>query len=74
MARAILRGTPVLVLDEPTSGLDDESARRILDPLRQLARERSVLVITHDARATDIADTVLELRNGRLAIRMREPT
>ncbi|AZG43951.1 ABC transporter ATP-binding protein [Gordonia insulae] len=66
MARAILRDTPVLVLDEPTSGLDDATAQRILAPLRRLARGRSTLLITHDPRVMQVADTVLELRDGRL--------
>lgn len=69
MARAILRDSPVLVLDEPTSGLDDETAQRILEPLRRLARGRSTLLITHDPRVTDIADDVVELRAGRLTTR-----
>ncbi|RPA12658.1 ABC transporter ATP-binding protein [Gordonia sp. OPL2] len=71
MARAILRDSPVLVLDEPTSGLDDETAQRILEPLRRLARGRSTLLITHDPRVTDIADDVVELRDGRLTHRDR---
>ncbi|WAC55014.1 ABC transporter ATP-binding protein [Gordonia sp. SL306] len=66
MARAFLRDSPVLILDEPTSGLDDATAQRILEPLRRLAHGRSTLLITHDARVTEIADDVLELRDGRL--------
>lgn len=66
MARAILRDTPVLILDEPTSGLDDTSAQRVLEPLRRLALGRSTLLITHDPRVMQIADEVLELRDGRL--------
>ncbi|MGC4964105.1 ABC transporter ATP-binding protein [Gordonia sp. DT101] len=66
MARAFLRDSPVLILDEPTSGLDDATAQRILEPLRRLAHGRSTLLITHDARVTEIADDVLELRNGCL--------
>ncbi|QIK45925.1 ABC transporter ATP-binding protein [Gordonia hongkongensis] len=72
IARAILRDSPVLVLDEPTSGLDDETAQRILEPLRRLAHGRSTLLITHDPRVTEIADEVAELRDGVLTSRRRD--
>ncbi|MDT0222921.1 ABC transporter ATP-binding protein [Gordonia sp. AC31] len=73
IARAILRDSPVLVLDEPTSGLDDETAQRILEPLRRLAHGRSTLLITHDPRVIEIADDVVELRNGTLTSHQRHP-
>jgi len=64
LARALLRGSPVLVLDEPTTGLDPESARRVLAPLRAAARDRTVLLITHDPVAVEFADRVVRLEAG----------
>ncbi|MGV9714063.1 ABC transporter ATP-binding protein [Gordonia sp. NPDC003424] len=72
MARALLRDTPVLILDEPTTGLDDITARRILHPLRTIGADRCTLLITHDARAIEIADEVYELRDGVLLSRREE--
>ncbi|WP_342249610.1 ABC transporter ATP-binding protein/permease [Sphingomonas sp. OTU376] len=48
LARAILSGRPLLLCDEPTADLDAESAAEIIDLLKTLARDRAVLVVTHD--------------------------
>ena len=59
---------PALVLaDEPTGNLDAESGAAVLGLLRRVADgERAVVLATHDAEATALADRVLELRDGRL--------
>ena len=64
LARALLRGSPILVLDEPTTGLDPSTARRILAPLREAARDRTVLLITHDPVALEFADRTVHLLDG----------
>ncbi len=69
IARAMLRDSPVLVLDEPTTGLDARAARRVLEPLRRLARGRATLVISHDTSLAAHADRVLVLEEGRLTER-----
>ncbi|HKT02581.1 MAG TPA: ABC transporter ATP-binding protein [Rugosimonospora sp.] len=61
IARAMLRGTPILVLDEPTTGLDDAAARRILEPLRRLVAGRTTIMITHDPHLVPEPDRVVEL-------------
>jgi subfamily B ATP-binding cassette protein MsbA len=66
LARALLRGSKVLVLDEPTTGLDPDSARRILTPLRSAAAGRTVLLITHDPVAVEFADRVVHLDEGTI--------
>jgi len=67
MARALLQDAPVLILDEPTAGLDPEAARALVAPLRELARDRATLMITHDRELAAAADEVVVLDGGRLA-------
>src|SRR5262245_59021056 len=68
IARALV-GNPGLVLaDEPTGNLDDRNADEVLNLLTELCRERgiTVLMMTHDASATERADRVITLRDGKL--------
>ena len=67
IARALLADSPVLVLDEPTSGLDAELAAS----LRDLARDRTTLVISHDLLMTRDADLILVLADGEVIERGR---
>ena len=68
IARAIVADPPLLVADEPTGDLDRESATRILDLLRELAREhhKTIVMVTHDAKAAAAADRTLHLEKGQL--------
>jgi len=65
LARGLLRDSPVLVLDEPTTGLDRDAALRLMRPLLDTARGRTVLLITHDPEVAALADRSIHL--GTLA-------
>ncbi len=66
MARALVEDTPVLILDEPTAGLDDDATRRLIEPLRELTRDRATLLVTHDLALAAEADEVVVLEGGRV--------
>ncbi|MGE9267281.1 MAG: ABC transporter ATP-binding protein [Verrucomicrobiales bacterium] len=68
IARAIVHNPGLLVADEPTGDLDRESADRILDLLRTLAREhgKTIVMVTHDPKAAAAADRQLHLEKGKL--------
>lgn len=59
IARALARGTPVILLDEPTSALDVESEERTIDVLK--ANARTLVMITHRPSVTAKADYVIHL-------------
>ena len=68
IARAVVADPPLLVADEPTGDLDRESAVRILDLIRQLARDygKTIVMVTHDVKAAAAADRTLHLEKGQL--------
>lgn len=68
IARAIVADPPILVADEPTGDLDREAATRILGLLRELAdtHGKTIIMVTHDARAAAAADRTLHLEKGQL--------
>jgi putative ABC transport system ATP-binding protein len=68
IARALSTGPHLLLADEPTGSLDTQRSREVLELLQGLCRERGVAVVlvSHDPLATDYADRVLVLRDGRL--------
>jgi ATP-binding cassette, subfamily C, bacterial CydC len=65
LARALLRGFPVLVLDEPTAGVDPEASDALLRDLLQAAGEQSVLLISHVAPPAGTVDRVVRIEGGR---------
>lgn len=66
IARAL--GTPaeVILADEPTGNLDSENSKNVIGLLKQLAHEKGycVIVVTHDPAVTELADTVLFMKDG----------
>ncbi|WP_288815536.1 ABC transporter ATP-binding protein/permease [uncultured Varibaculum sp.] len=66
LARALLSGRNLLLLDEPTSQIDLESEAAITQALAEVAKEKTVVLLTHRASALANADRVLYLKNGAL--------
>jgi ATP-binding cassette, subfamily C, bacterial CydD len=66
LARAFLRDAPLLLLDEPAAHLDAASAARLDAALGTLSAGRTVIQVSHAARAASSASRVLTLDHGRL--------
>jgi putative ABC transport system ATP-binding protein len=72
IARALANRPELLLADEPTGQLDSQTGRGIMSLLRTLVHHEGVtaIVATHDPMLIDLADRVVDLRDGRIA----EPT
>ena len=68
IARALAASPKLLLADEPTGQLDSETAKQIMRLLRTVVQSEGVtaLVATHDPDLVSIADTVLELEDGKI--------
>ena len=69
IARAIVTDPALIVADEPTGDLDAKSADEILNLLGELKKtlNKTLVMVTHDPRAAERADRVVQLAKGRLA-------
>ncbi|MER5812222.1 ABC transporter ATP-binding protein [Streptomyces sp. NPDC002033] len=69
VARALANEPDLIIADEPTGQLDSETGRSIMRLLRAVVRSEGVtaLVATHDPELMELADRVVELRDGRIA-------
>jgi ATP-binding cassette subfamily B protein/subfamily B ATP-binding cassette protein MsbA len=67
IARAFLRDAPILLLDEPTSALDAATEALVMRGLETLITGRTTFVIAHRLSTVRRADTILVLKDGRIA-------
>jgi ABC-type multidrug transport system fused ATPase/permease subunit len=67
IARAMLKGAPVVVLDEATSFADPENEDKIQDALSRLVAGKTVVVVAHRLSSIVDADNIVLLENGRLS-------
>jgi putative ABC transport system ATP-binding protein len=68
IARALVHHPHLLVCDEPTSALDAKTGHTILELLRTVAVEgdRAVIIVTHDSRIFEFADTMARMDDGHI--------
>ncbi|MFC5661644.1 ABC transporter ATP-binding protein [Kitasatospora misakiensis] len=68
IARALANEPDLIIADEPTGQLDSETGRSIMELLRAVVRSEgvTVLVATHDPNLMELADRVVELRDGHI--------
>lgn len=67
VARALLKNTDILLLDEITSNLDVESTKMIEQVVCQIAKEKTVLMVSHDMNAAAQSDHILLLDGGKIS-------
>ncbi len=68
IARALVHHPHLIICDEPTSALDAETGSNIMEIIRHLAiaKDRCVIVVTHDARIFKYADRTVNMDDGRI--------
>ncbi|MEC8346944.1 MAG: ATP-binding cassette domain-containing protein, partial [Pseudomonadota bacterium] len=66
IARALVKGAPILILDEPTAALDAATEHRVLQRLAEWANQRAVFLITHRISTIQQADKILYIDQGKL--------
>lgn len=69
IARALAKPAPILIADEPTGNLDPENSAKVISLLQDAARDRLVLLITHDFQeAEGCATRRISLQDGRIVM------
>jgi ABC-type multidrug transport system fused ATPase/permease subunit len=66
LARALVRDASIFLLDEPTSGLDARSETMVIDALRRVAQNRTVVMVSHRLKLAAVADRVVMLEGGQI--------
>lgn len=65
ISRALLKDTPILVLDEPTSYLDALSENVVQETLNNIAKDRTVIIVTHRLSPIADVDNICVLNKGQ---------
>ena len=67
IARALVKDSAVILADEPTGNLDSKNTKIVMDLLKEISKDRLVVVITHDDDAAhEYGDQIIEIEDGRI--------
>ncbi len=67
IARALVNNPDILLADEPTGALDSETSVQVMELLKQVAKDRLVVMVTHNPElAEDYANRIVKLKDGKI--------
>lgn len=67
IARAIVKDTPIIVADEPTGNLDTKSAYEIIELLKNVAKDKLVVIVTHNIEQVEkYATRIIKMHDGKM--------
>ncbi|MEM3980116.1 MAG: ABC transporter ATP-binding protein [Ignisphaera sp.] len=66
IARALIYNPKILLMDDPTSNLDAETEKELIEDLKEIAKGRTVVIVTQRPTLAEIADRIIVLNAGRI--------
>ncbi len=67
IARALIKDPKILLADEPTGALDSKTGKAFYELLKEISRDRLVIVVTHDRKSAEAyGDRIVELADGQV--------
>ena len=66
LARAFFRNAPLVIMDEPTASLDARAEYKLFETMRELFKDRAVLLISHRFSSVRMADRIYVLKDGEV--------
>ena len=67
IARALAKDTPIIACDEPTASLDSRAAKDVIKTLKEVSKDKLVIVVTHNFQEIeDIATRVVKMHDGKI--------
>lgn len=61
IARALLHNSPLILMDEPTESLDQQTEQQIIELIKQICKNKTLLMVTHRLTDNPLFDRVVEL-------------
>lgn len=71
IARALINDPKIILADEPTGALDSESTKLIMEILKDIAKTKQVIMISHDEDVLEYADEVIELDDNKIKVKAK---
>jgi ATP-binding cassette subfamily B protein len=66
LARCLLKGAAVLILDDPISQVDLETGTVIIDTIKSMVGQKTIIIVSHRISAVSFADQIISLERGRI--------
>ena len=67
IARAIMKAAPIIILDEATANVDPENERELMLAIKELTKEKTILMIAHRLKTVRNADRIYVIDKGKIA-------
>ncbi|MBO4728438.1 MAG: ABC transporter ATP-binding protein [Spirochaetaceae bacterium] len=66
IARAIMKDAPIIILDEATANVDPENERDLMSAIKELTKEKTVIMIAHRLKTVRNADQIVVIDKGKI--------
>ena len=67
IARALIKNPKIILADEPTGNLDSKTGKQVLDLLKEISKEKLVIIVSHDEEsAKEYGDRIIEISDGKI--------
>ncbi|SFU34132.1 ABC transporter ATP-binding protein [Butyrivibrio sp. INlla21] len=69
IARAIMKDAPIIILDEATANVDPENEKELMTAIKELTKEKTILMIAHRLKTVKNADQIFVVDHGKIVQR-----